>query len=119
MRTDITPEHAEHNAQVLKDSRARFEQSWGFEDPPSGDNGWIAPDGKLWAIPYTSHDFFCDLWLGEPERVVEKTYVKLSASMAHWAGTRITSKQKKTLFQYGYDPEEVEESGTACREDFD
>lgn len=119
MQAEITPEHTEHNAQVLEDNRARFADIYGFEDPPSGKNGWIAPDGKLWAIPYTTHEHFCELWLGKLEVVVEKIYVKLSGSIAYWVGTRLTSKQKKTLFQYGYDTVELENDGASYRENYD
>jgi hypothetical protein len=118
MPTDITSEHAEYNAQVLKENQAYFEEKCGFEDPVTGNNGWIAPDGKLWPVPHTGHREFCDLWLGEPESVVEQTYVKLSDGVAYWFGKRLTPKQKKTLFHYGYDPEGVEKEGTVHREDY-
>lgn len=119
MPTDITPEHAEHNARVLKENQALFEERYGFEDPVTGKNGWIAPNGKLWPVPYTLHLDFCNLWLNEPESVVEKTYVKLSDGVAYWFGKRLTLKQKKTLFLHGYDPEEVADTGEAYRENYD
>jgi len=104
---------------VLAESRAEFEEYYGFEDPPSGNNGWIAPNGKMWAVCCTTHSDFCEMWLGESEDVIEKIYVKLSDGEAYWEGKRLTKKQKNTLFRYGYDPEEVAKHGSAEREGYD
>ncbi len=117
MRTAITPEHAEHNAQALKDSQAEFESLYGFENPVTGNNGWITPGGKLWPNPFESHLEFCDMWFGEPEWEIEKTHVKLSDGTAHFYGKRLTSKQMKTLLDYEYDPEEVISCGRSERAD--
>lgn len=115
MGSSITAEHAEYNKQRLKESRAEFEEYYGFENPPTGHNGWIEPGGTLMANRYESHSVFCDLWYGLPEEEVEKTHVKLSAGSAHFYGKRLTSKQMKTLLDYGYDPEEVISCGRSER----
>ena len=107
MRSSITAEHAEYNKECLRESRAEFEAVYGFENPPSGQNGWIEPNGTLMANRYESHVTFCDMWYGLSEEEVEKTHVKLSAGIAYFYGKRITSRQAKTLLDYGYDPEDM------------
>ncbi len=115
MRFDITAEHAAYNARVLKENRIEFEEAFGFEDPPSGNNGWIEPSGKLMANRYESHGDFCELWYGSTEEEVEKTHVKLSGGIAHFYGKRMTPRQMKTLLDYGYDPEELADTTISAR----
>lgn len=115
MGSGITAEHAAYNAQRLKESRADFETEYGFENPPTGDNGWIEPDGTLMANRYEDHAICCDLWYGSSEDEVEKTHVKLSDGVAHFHGKRITPRQMKTLFNYGYDSESLMDGGSTIR----
>lgn len=119
MRTAITSENAEYNAQRLRESKEQFELLYGFQNSPDGNNGWIAPNGKLWAVSYTHHEVFCDLWLGKSESEVEKTHVKISAGCAYWYGNRLTSKQKATLFHYEYDSEKVDTCGVSRYSDYE
>ena len=119
MRTDITSEHAEDSIKILNKSRVEFALEFGFEHPPSGNNGWIEPDGTLRANHYEDHSIFCDWWYGLPEEEIEKTHVKLSDGCAYFEGKRLTSRQAKTLLDYGYDPEKVADGKRTPRKRYD